>query len=330
MYLFKDSINIGDYMKRIAIISLLIFALLGVNLFTAKSYTCNHKYTSNCDIDCNLCGKTRTAGKHSFDSKCDNTCNKCGAIRVTINHSYDNRCDTTCNNCNKIRVVSGHNYTSNCDTTCNYCGLIRKIEHKFGTVITKATLSNNGKAVKKCAECGKVLYTDTIYRIKTIKLTAKSFEYSGKKITPSVIIKNSMGKTIKSKYYTVKYSKNRKAIGTYKVTITFRDKYKGTKVLTYKITPKSTRLTSMTSKNSAVKIKYTNQSTATGYQIEFSTLKTFKESTKIKFTKTKSNVKTIKNLTPKKKYHIRIRSYKKVNGKTYYSAWSKPKTIKVS
>ena len=36
---------------------------------------------------------------------------------------------------------------------------------------------------------------------------------------------------------------------------------------------------------------------------------------------------TIKKLKAKKKYYVRIRTYKKVNGKTYYSGWSKAKNV---
>ena len=44
-----------------------------------------------------------------------------------------------------------------------------------------------------------------------------------------------------------------------------------------------------------------------------------------------SNTLTSKSITKhagKKKYYVRIRTYKKVSGKNYYSAWSKSKTVK--
>ena len=41
----------------------------------------------------------------------------------------------------------------------------------------------------------------------------------------------------------------------------------------------------------------------------------------------KTNTKTIKNLKAKKKYWVQVRTYKNVNGKTYYSAWSAKKSI---
>ena len=37
---------------------------------------------------------------------------------------------------------------------------------------------------------------------------------------------------------------------------------------------------------------------------------------------------TLKKLKVKKKYYIRVRTILKVNGKTYYSKWSKIKSVK--
>ena len=38
---------------------------------------------------------------------------------------------------------------------------------------------------------------------------------------------------------------------------------------------------------------------------------------------------TIKKLKKKKTYYVRIRTYKKVSGKTYYSGWSSVKKVKI-
>ncbi|MCD7715739.1 MAG: hypothetical protein LUI39_04720 [Lachnospiraceae bacterium] len=39
--------------------------------------------------------------------------------------------------------------------------------------------------------------------------------------------------------------------------------------------------------------------------------------------------KTLSGLKKGKTYYVRIRTYKKVNGNTYYSAWSSKKTVKI-
>ena len=66
---------------------------------------------------------------------------------------------------------------------------------------------------------------------------------------------------------------------------------------------------------------------ATGYQVKYSTSKKFtKKTTKTKkFTKSKN---TVKGLKSNKKYFVKVRTYKKQNGKTVYSSWSKVKTVK--
>ena len=46
------------------------------------------------------------------------------------------------------------------------------------------------------------------------------------------------------------------------------------------------------------------------------------------FKNSKTTKKTIKNLKAKKKYYTKVRTYKVINGKTYYSDWSKVKQVK--
>lgn len=74
-------------------------------------------------------------------------------------------------------------------------------------------------------------------------------------------------------------------------------------------------------------VKYKKISGAYGYQIQYSTNSKFKSGNKSKTTSKLS--KTIKKLKPKKKYYVRIRTYRTVNGKKIYSNWSKVKNIKV-
>ena len=89
-------------------------------------------------------------------------------------------------------------------------------------------------------------------------------------------------------------------------------------------------------KKKQIKITWKKKSGVTGYQIQVSTSSKFKKSkTKTyKVSSQKTTSKTIKSLKSKKKYYVRIRTYRtaKVNGKTTtkYSSWSAKKTIKVN
>ena len=75
----------------------------------------------------------------------------------------------------------------------------------------------------------------------------------------------------------------------------------------------------------AVSLKLKRVKNAAGYQIRYSTSKNFKRY------KNKNVVKlnyTIKKLQIKRVYYIKVRAYKKVNGKISYGAWCKAKKIK--
>ncbi|MFR8616964.1 MAG: fibronectin type III domain-containing protein [Anaerostipes hadrus] len=54
-----------------------------------------------------------------------------------------------------------------------------------------------------------------------------------------------------------------------------------------------------------------------------------KESKTKTISKNKTTSYTIKKLKKKKTYYVRIRTYKKVSGKTYYSEWSSMKKVKI-
>ncbi len=65
-------------------------------------------------------------------------------------------------------------------------------------------------------------------------LKASKVKYTGKAVKPTVIVKDSLGKTMNKKYYTVHYSNNVKK-GTGYARIVFKGKHKGTKLLKFKI-----------------------------------------------------------------------------------------------
>ena len=140
------------------------------------------------------------------------------------------------------------------------------------------------------------------------------------------------GKKVAASNYTVKYSSGRKNVGTYKVTVTMKNNYTGKVTKTFKILPKGTSLKSV--KNSGkkqIKVTWKKQNKqTTGYKIQYTTDKKFKKSVKAStITKNKYTIKTIKKLKKNKKYYVRICTYKKVGKTTYYSTWSKVKSVKV-
>ena len=134
-------------------------------------------------------------------------------------------------------LENAHTYTNSCDTTCDVCGAKRTTTHKYKTTTTKATFDKNGRIVKKCSVCFKTVST-TINYVASVKLSTSSCTYNGKVRTPSVVVKDSAGKTLKKGVdYTVTYPSGRKNVGTYKIVVNMIGNYSGTKTLTFKINP---------------------------------------------------------------------------------------------
>lgn len=206
--------------------------------------------------------------------------------------------------------------------------------HTKVRTVTKATINKNGKIVTTCSVCKKTLSTKIIPKIASVKLSNSTFTYNGKTIKPLVIVKDSKGKKINNSNYTVAYSKGLKNVGNYKVTIKFKGNYSGTVNKTFTIIPKSTTLTNLSSSKKKVKVKWKKQVSQTnGYQLQYSLNSNFKSAKLLNVTNNEVISKSISNLKSKKKYYIRIRTYKnvKVKGKStkLYSTWSKSLNVKV-
>ena len=120
---------------------------------------------------------------------------------------------------------------------------------------------------------------------------------------------------------------NRK-VGTAIVTITGRGNFTGRRVLNFDILPPKTAIAKLTAGKGQITVNWKKASGVGGYQVSYSLKSDFSDETRknVKGASKKSLV--LKNLQSAKTYYVRIRTYKGVNGKYYYSAWSKAKKIK--
>jgi len=85
-------------------------------------------------------------------------------------------------------------------------------------------------------------------------------------------------------------------------------------------------------KNSAagkMTVKWGKNSKASGYKIQYSLKKDFSNASTVTVKGKDTVSKTIKGLKKGKTYYVRIRTYKTVKSKTYYSAWSAKKSLKI-
>ncbi len=164
----------------------------------------------------------------------------------------------------------------------------------------------------------------------TIVSGIKDKTYTGKSLKQSITIKDGSIGLKEGIDYTVAYKSNKK-IGTATITITGKGNYGGIITKTFKINPKGTSLKKLSAGKKQFKATWKAQKTQTsGYELQYSTDKSFNSgSKKVKITKNKTTSETVKKLKSKKKYYVRIRTFKTVNGKKYCSEWSKVKNIKV-
>ncbi len=292
--------------------------------------------------ECSRCHDKKDEAAHDYGS--DNVCDTCG-YHKTVPHTHNltlvaakaatcteggKEAYYKCEGCGKFyEDVLG---TKEITDLASW-GNIAKIAHTTKQTVTKATPTANGKIVNYCSVCKKTLSTTVIPKASSIKLKATSLTYNGKVRTPKVIVKDRTGKTlVKNTDYTVSYAKGRKYVGKYAVKITFKGKYSGTKTLYFTIKPKATSISSLKAGSKKFTVKWKKQATqTTGYQVQYSASSKFSKAKTVTVGKNTTVSKKISKLSGKKKYYVRVRTYKtvKINGKSIriYSGWSKAKTV---
>ena len=171
--------------------------------------------------------------------------------------------------------------------------------------------------------------------VKSVTLSATKYTYDGKAKKPSITAIDNTGKRIDKAYYTLSY-KNNKNVGQATVTVKFKGDYSGTVKKNFLIKPARTTISKVTGKSKSMALKWKkNAKQVSGYQIQYSTTSKFKKGTtaSVYVKKASATTRTIKKLKGKKKYYVRIRTYKtaKVNGRStkLFSSWSPVKqTVK--
>ena len=203
-----------------------------------------------------------------------------------------------------------------------------------GTDYTVAYKNNTNVGTATVTVTGKGNYTGTVS--KTFKITAKkitptvtlsktAFVYNGKVQKPGVTVKAGTTK-LGTASYTVTWSPTGcKVVGVYKGTVKLKGNYIGSKTVSYKINPKGTTMSKVTAVSKGFTAAWTKQATqTTGYQIQYSLSSTFASGNKTALINKNTTLsKKVTGLTAKKKYYVRVRTYKTVGTTKYYSAWSK-------
>ena len=198
--------------------------------------------------------------------------------------------------------------------------------HDWVETITAATTSKNGKVVLTCKNCPEK-ESHKVYRIKKIALSQTSFVRDSKSHKPSVIITDTQGNTLKKNTdYTVKYDAGRKKIGTYRVVVTFKGEYAGSKTLKFKIVPTAVKNVKVTAGAKKATLTWSRNSGADVYNIYYATAKGGKykklgSTAKLTYTATKLKTGTT--------YYFKVYAMRKLDSGNYISAASAIRKAKI-
>ena len=131
------------------------------------------------------------------------------------------------------------------------------------------------------------------------------------------------------KDYVVTYKKNT-AIGKASVVLQGKGNFKGKKTVSFDIGEEAPNINKVSVKSKKIKVEWSVNPKATGYEVQYSTDKTFQTKVKKKAI-TKASKVSFQSGTLKKgsKYYVRIRSYTNVSGKKVYGGYSAVKSVKI-
>lgn len=170
----------------------------------------------------------------------------------------------------------------------------------------------------------KISYIDSAIDISecNVKLGTTKYTYRGKENRPSVSLTYGSRKLIRDKDYTVTY-RNNKYVGTASVIITGKGEFEGSVTKKFTIVPKGTVISWLSPVRKGIDVGIKKQtSQTTGYEVQCYINSKFTNPKSIFTTKNTTTTAQIRKLSAGRKYYVRVRTYKTVAGKKYYSEWS--------
>lgn len=264
-------------------------------------------------------------------------------------------CHEECTRCGKIQnegtIVTGS--VTNADIT-----IIGRHTYTGRRIMPEVEVSVSGSRLQKNRDY-KVSFTDNInagnatvtisgigdfggeasktFRIDPAKITGMelsqgSFTYNGNTLKPAVKAVYAGKEVIKDGH--VETNPGGKAVGTYTVNVKGTGNYTGTLSKTFTIRPAGTEITRLYSKKRSFRVRWKaqrmrmNKYRINGYRIKYSRSANMSNAgtrNVKRYKRTSRNIYRCKRGTT---YYVQIQTYMKVKGKTYYSDWSKVKTVK--
>ena len=218
------------------------------------------------------------------------------------------------------------------------------------SIIAIAEQVGDAESVKLVIETKETSEDRVVIELKLVTSNGEIHDFKGGKVTVTVPVKNTFGKKLVAVYIdeSGKYTKVGGELTADGKAFVFETGHFSTyAVMTEeaadaaikaqepeqpaKPVVKSVAITSVKAQEKAMKVTWKKSADkVNGYQVRYSTSKSFKTSKtlSVKYTK-KVNSRVVKNLKSGKRYYVKVRTYVKNADGTYYSKWSKVKSVKI-
>lgn len=144
----------------------------------------------------------------------------------------------------------------------------------------------------------------------------KTMTYTGRQIRPAAA-----SSLRRNKDYAVSYGTNINT-GEGTVTVSGKGAYSGILTFRFNIVPKRGALTDVSAENGSVSVKWKSDSQCGGYNVDISSSPSFSGAKRYTVGGKGAHSYRISGLESGKRYFVRVRSYKTINGTACYGSWS--------
>ena len=207
-----------------------------------------------------------------------------------------------------------------------------ELKHNYVEAIDRTrSIYRDGIKTYVCENCGDS-YSETKTAYDSVKdavvtLDTYSYTYDGNAHYPQVTVKNKSGDPlVNGRDYSVQYFDNGKEAGTHYVSVILTG---GVINAYYTTAVKNTSSMSVTPLQAGIKVDWKKQSDCvSGYEIQYSQNKNFKNATTVRITNNSATTKKITGLKQDCTYYVRIRAYYNGSSGRCVSSFTSAKEVK--
>lgn len=164
--------------------------------------------------------------------------------------------------------------------------------------------------------------------IEACRITVKDQTYTGDVVRPAVRVRYNGVKLKKGTDYRVIGYSNNLNVGVATVTVQGLGNFTDVAKQTFRVNPAGTAFAKLKGGNGRITLTWEQVAGIQGYQIEYGLQKDLSDGRQITVRGAGTLTKTIRGLKPGMTYYARIRTYAKVDRKTFCSAWTWPKAVR--